>query len=146
MNSLNTTASGRADVRFQDIQAAGRDIVRSALNRSRLLLLLLLLAAPQAMAATAASCQDGAKVAVDGTIKTVNHYDTGTWLFIDAPSWDCGPITILAKDAGACVLGSTIHAEGTLSKPGINDLYEGWKLSNVTAGDGAKYISSFSCR
>jgi hypothetical protein len=146
MNSLNTTASGRAGVRFQDIQAAGRDIVRCALNRSRLLLLLLLLAAPQTMAATVASCQDGAKAAVDGTVKSLIYYDTGTWLIIKTPSWDCGPVTILAKDAGRCVLGSTIHAEGTLSKPSQNDLYDGWKLSNMTAGDGAKYISSFSCQ
>ena len=43
MNSLNTTASGRADVRFQDIQAAGRNAARSAINRSRLWRLLPLL-------------------------------------------------------------------------------------------------------
>jgi hypothetical protein len=106
-----------------------------------------LLAAPQAMAASAASCQHSIKGTVDGTVSKVIHYDTGTWLYIETPSWDCGPITILAKDAGTCILGSTIHATGTLSKPDSHRPYNGWSLTDAAAGNGsAGYHSSFSCQ
>jgi hypothetical protein len=146
MNSVTPAAAGRVGAGFQDRKAGKRHIFRAALYRSWLCLLLLLLAAPQAMAATSAACQDGATAVIDGTIISVAHYETGTYMYIDTTSVDCGPVYILATNVGSCDEQSTIHAEGTLSKPVDTNPYTGWNLSNTTDGTGTKYISSFSCK
>ena len=115
------------------------------------LALLLVFSAPHALAA-AASCQDGAKVAVDGTINKAIVDNDGAWLFIEDPAWDCGPIylhtntpiNLISPSANACRLGSHIHASGAFMKPDSHNYYDGWGLTDNTIGN-AKFESAFTC-
>jgi hypothetical protein len=115
------------------------------------LALLLVFSAPHALAA-AASCQDGAKVTIDGTITKAIVYNDGAWLFIEASAWDCGPIYLHTKtpidlvspSANACRLSSHIRASGTFMKPDPQNFYEGWGIADNTIGN-SKFESAFTC-
>jgi hypothetical protein len=119
------------------------------------LALLLILSAPHALAA-AASCRDGAKVTVDGTVTKAIVYNDGAWLFIETSAWDCGgPIylhtkntkhagDLISKSANACRLGSHIRASGTFMKPDSQNMYEGWGITDQTIGK-MKVEESFTC-
>jgi hypothetical protein len=115
------------------------------------LALLLVLGTSPALAA-AASCQDGAKVTVDGTITKAIVYNDGAWLFIEDPAWDCGPIylhtktpiNLISPSANACRGGSHISASGTFMKPDPQSLSEGWGITDNTVGT-TKFESAFTC-
>jgi hypothetical protein len=115
------------------------------------LALFLVFSAPQALAA-AASCKDGAKVTVDGTIEKAIVYNDGAWLFIDTSAWDCGPVylhtktpvDLISPSANACRLGSHIRASGTFMKSDPQNFSEGWGITDKTVGK-VKVESAFTC-